>query len=212
MPPETDPNAQSQSGDGQTVDYKAEYIKLSAQIASGEYVPKKVYVGLQQTHENTVISAKQATDALATEKAAREAAENASKSLLTQAEENKAKAEAAALELAKKDALIKRKDLVMEKFPHLVGLEGGGLLPQAPIEDLEGVLTLFSTKLGTMNQAAVKDRLAGASDVPAGKDNTQQPAASQLLNEANAAARVGNFAEYNTKLDLYYAELKKTGT
>ena len=204
-----DPNAQTPppAGNDQT-DYKAQYVQLSAQIASGEYVPKNTYTGLQQTHEKTVLAHKADKDALSALQQAKDAAETAAKNLTAQLETERAEKEKAAKELEVTKVTLERRTLVMKDFPDLAALEGEGLLPQATIAELPAILKTFQEKLGGMQQQQNQQKFAGANQPPAGKDSNVNQTAKQLLDEANTLVRQGKFAEYNVKLNEYY---KATG-
>lgn len=201
-----DPNGQTQpqAGNDQT-DYKAEYTKLAAQIAAGEYVPKTVYVGLQQTHEKSVLAHKADKDSLVALQSEKQNLETTLNTLQGQSTDLQTKFQAAQTDLSTTKTDLERARLIMKQFPGLVELEGEGLLPNVGLDQLPEVLTKFQEKLGALRQTAKEELQTGATIPPAGKAPvTGSSAARDKLNEANALAKLGKMAEYNAAMDEYY--------
>lgn len=204
-----DPNAQTPppAGNGQA-ELQTQLAELSAKIANGEYVPKQTYVGLQQTHEKQVLAHKADKDALVAAQTKAQEMEAALRTLQTQYEGDRNKLTATESEKATLQQNLERTKLIMAKFPHLASFEADGLLPQAPVTELESILSIFSSKLGANAQAAKETHIAGATQPPAGP-NQAEPTAKQLLDQANQFAREGKFVEYNKAMDGYLAAVNK---
>jgi len=187
------------SGGGE--DYKALYETAVAKLSTTESEWKAKYAGLQRT--------------LQTEQDNLKAKVTEYTTLKSQFDGLQAEKETVAKTLSEKEGLvgtleadIKRKSLIMEKFPHLSTFESQGLLPQKPLEELEGALGLFSASLEKISGEARKQHAEGGSaGEPAGKK--QSVTSSQMkLHEAQQAAMRGNGAEYQ-KLYGEYLELSK---
>lgn len=204
-----DPNVQNQvqPGNDQT-DYKAEYVKLSAQIANGDYVPKNVYTGLQQTHEKTILAHKADKDALSAVQQKAQGLEATLQTLQAQSQEFQTKLQSTEATNATLQSEVERKKLIMGKFPQLAPFEADGLLPVAPLDQLETLLATFNSKLGATQTAAKTEHIAGASNPPPGNSQAE-PTSKQLLDKANVLAREGKWAEYNTVYDQYLQSLPK---
>lgn len=79
------------------------------------------------------------------------------------------------------DALLKRKNLVMQDFPELAAWEAQGLLPSADSEEaLKEQLEKFRGTLAGQVGATVKDTLKGASPSGSGKTDTSNSNTKQV--------------------------------
>lgn len=201
------PDGQTQPGNDQ-MDYKAKYVELSAQIASGDYVPKTVYTGLQQTHEKTILAHRADKDTLASLQTQLTNKDTVLQGVSTQMTELTTKLEGSTKELEISRQKNERTTLIMGKFPQLSNFEADGLLPQAAAgDDLEKLLTSFSEKLGVLKKTSQQTVMAGASDPPSGKDAVSTPTTKQLLDEMNELSRAGKWKEYNDAYAKYLASL-----
>lgn len=207
--PDDKPNDQTPPGNDQT-DYKAKYLELSAQIANGDYVEKKVYAGLQKTHETTVLAHKADHDARVSAESKASELETTLKTLQGQLTELTATSEKSAADLVTEQSKNKRLVLVMGDFPEFVEEEAKGLLPTAStLEELTTKLTSLREIRGKNRQQTKEDKIAGTSPTPGSKNQQQNPNAQTLFAEARALQREGKFAEYNAKMNEYYEALKK---
>ncbi len=205
MPENDNQNDQNPGGNDQT-DYKARYLELSTQITSGEYVPKKVYVGLQQTHEKEVNAHKADFDALQNAAAKVQEFEKTLPTLQSQVSEFQTKYGETEAALKAREAEAARLKLIMGEFPGLVQFEGQGLLPEAPsLDELKVKLTKFQELHGATAKQQQIERRAGESDQPSGKGQlNQNPTATSILAEAKALQAAGKNKEYYAKMQEYY--------
>ena len=197
------------AGNDQT-DYKAKYLELSTQITSGEYVPKKVYVGLQQTHEKEVNAHKADFDALQLATTKISEFEKTLPTLQSQVAELTTKNSEAETVLKTEKAKNERLGLIMGEFPGLVQFEGQGLLPDAPtLDELKVKLTKFQELHGAQRRQERTERDSGKSDVPPSREAVVgNQTADAILEQARTLQRDGKYVEYNKKMDEYYAALK----
>lgn len=104
---------------------------------------------------------------------------------------------------------LKRKNLIMEKFPVLAPFEAQGLLPKAETDKLEEVLSLFSQSLSMVEESARKNYMAGAvPPAPPPKSETSRTA-EIVLKEAQSAAIQGDQPAYQKLYTEYLALLQK---
>ena len=199
-------NDQTQQAGNDQTDYKAKYLELSTQITSGEYVPKKVYVGLQQTHEKEVNAHKADFDVLQELKSKTGEYEKTLPVLQSQISEFQTKFSETEAALQAEKARNERLGLIMSEFPNLVQFEGQGLLPAAPnLDELKTKLTKFQELHAANAKQQRTDHNAGKSDPPAGTAQLGgNPTAASILAEARALQALGKNAEYNAKMNEYY--------
>lgn len=105
---------------------------------------------------------------------------------------------------------VARNKLIMEKFPHLAGFEGEGLLPSAPPDQLETVLTKFQEKLASEhNLKTVQYQQGGIPTPPTtpkqGSDEGDAPRV--LLDKAIQAQMSGDLKSYDALMKEYYRKV-----
>lgn len=118
-----------------------------------------------------------------------------------------AKEKAAAQELAGLKVAQERTGIIVKEFPDLLGLEADGLLPSDTGDALRGKLTAMRGKLGELGKQQAAAAL-GAGTPPASQKPDPVPAGT-LLQQAMAAMKQGNMAEYDRLYGAYLAESNK---
>lgn len=105
---------------------------------------------------------------------------------------------------------VARNRLIMEKFPHLAGFEGEGLLPSAPIDQLEAVLTKFQEKLASeQNLKTLQYQQGGIPNPPTTpKQGTEQGDAPRVLLDKAIQAQInGDLKSYESLMKEYYRKV-----
>ena len=199
------------AGNGDQTNWKQRYDDLTAQIQT-EYVPKKSYVSLQQTLQQAA-DAKKTAEELAAQAQGKaldlETQFTTTKSAYEQLQGTSQQAQA---ELEQYKTTVQRNKLIMEKFPGLAQFEGKGLLPTAPLEELESKLTDFQATLGQFQGEKVADFKKGESpDEPPAKQPDGKKTSATLLQEATQFQKEFKFDQYEQAMTQYYAALQREG-
>ena len=181
--------------------FEAKYNELFGKITTGEYVPKAVYVGLQQTHEKLVLANKKTEETLLVANTELETHRKKVGDLTVSSGDLQGKLSVAELKL-------ERQKLVMSKFPALVGWEADGLLPEVGLEQLPTVLTGIEERLKSGQAAMKAEVVAGSSAITTGASTAVTTTAKSKLKEANDALLKGDEKAYNS-LFGEYLDLKK---
>ena len=112
--------------------------------------------------------------------------------------------------IAALDQKVKRQELIMSKFPHLASFEGEGLLPPAPVEELEAVLNKFVGKLADeQTQKNLMYQQGAVPNPPAPQKGTEEggDAPNVLLQKAITAQIKGDRATYESLMKEYYRKV-----
>lgn len=110
------------------------------------------------------------------------------------------------------EAGLKRKSLIMEKYPHLASFEAKNLLPQADPEKLDEVFSAFTDSLKSLETMAAQKHQEGAVPPAPPPQSDQQPSVESLRNLMHEASLSGGTLKDGTTLDQLtakYMELSK---
>jgi hypothetical protein len=187
-------------GANDQTDWEAKYKELNEKIET-DYIARSAYAALQSTLQKASDKAKALEGDYGAAVASLTTLESSEKALKDQISQLQGTIATKEGELAKANSKLERHNIIMKNYPALSEFEADGLLPDAPIDQLEGKLKTFYDKLMAGNAKAVDGFKAGGEDQkPPKKDSVLPPSAGRsaevVRNEMFAASKAGNTVEY----------------
>jgi chromosome segregation ATPase len=114
-------------------------------------------------------------------------------------------------DLGTKNTQLERLTMITTEFPELVPFLKDNLLPEGTGEELKGKLKVFSEKIMSMTNLSAeqiaRQTAEGATPPPPPPENN--PKKGDLKEQAIAALKNGNQADYDRLMNEYYASLKQ---
>lgn len=97
---------------------------------------------------------------------------------------------------------LKRKELIMDKFPDLAQFEARGLLPDAPEDELKDRLKAFHELVQGMTKQAAQRAAEGTVTPPHSASGAENLSEEQLIEMALQAQRNGKMQDYQRYMEL----------
>jgi hypothetical protein len=205
-------NTSEADGQNGTIDYKAKYEEVQAELGKKE----KEYTGLQGTVQKKDDALKEAQGKLAELTGASAKFQSDLEKLMTEKETLSTTLTEKEIALVSSQTEAARAKLIMKEFPELAIFESKGLLPQTGPDDDEAKLkelfgnfkTTMDTLTGTASKQTKDNILAGGSpkqpDTTSGAElsGSTGPAAAHLA-LAQAAALAGDMRTYDKEFSLF---------